>query len=77
MQEHALGVGEELVIAGGIYLTLLAVEAGEALLGITALEPSDVGGPLDGYCTSSGLPRLAGPSPLSDDIRRHLAPPHP
>jgi hypothetical protein len=77
MQEHALEVGEELVLAGGIRLTLLAVEAGEALLGITAPEPSDVGGPQDSYCTSSGLPPLAGPSPRSEDIRRHLAPPHP
>jgi sRNA-binding carbon storage regulator CsrA len=44
MQEHVLGVGEELVIEGGNRLTILAVEAGEVLLGITAPEPSDVGG---------------------------------
>jgi hypothetical protein len=49
MQEHALGVGEELVIEGGIRLTLLAVEADEVLLGITAPEPSDVAGPEAGY----------------------------
>jgi sRNA-binding carbon storage regulator CsrA len=44
MQEHDLGVGDELVIEGGIRLTVLAVEAGEVLLGITAPEPSDVAG---------------------------------
>ena len=42
MQEHLLEVGQELVIEGGVCLTLLAVEAGEVLLGITAPEPSDV-----------------------------------
>ena len=40
MREHVLEVGEELVIEGGICLTLLAVEAGEVLLGITAPEPA-------------------------------------
>jgi hypothetical protein len=45
MQAHTLGVGEELVIAGGIRLTVLAVAAGEVLLGLTAPEPSDGGGP--------------------------------
>ena len=49
MQEHELEVGEELVIEGGIRLTLLAVEAGEVLLGVTASEPSDVAGPEAGY----------------------------
>ena len=44
MQEYALGVGDELVIEGGIRLTLLAVEAGEVVLGIAAPEPSDVAG---------------------------------
>jgi hypothetical protein len=41
MQEHALAVGEELVFGGGIRLTVLAVEAGEVLLGVTAPEPGD------------------------------------
>ena len=53
MQEHVMGVGDELVIEGGICLTLLAVEAGEVLLGVTALEHSDVAGPEVGYRTSS------------------------
>jgi hypothetical protein len=44
MHEHLLEVGEELVIGGDITLTLLAVEAGEVLLGITAPEPGDVAG---------------------------------
>ena len=47
-----LEVGDELVIEGGICLTLLAVEAGEVLLGITAHEPSDGAGPEAGYRTS-------------------------
>jgi len=45
MQEYTLGVGEELVIEGGICLTLLAVEAGEVLLGVTAPRPGDGAGP--------------------------------
>jgi hypothetical protein len=45
MQEHDLEVGDELVIEGGIRLTILAVEAGEVLLAITAAEPSDVADP--------------------------------
>ena len=53
MQEHVLEVGEELVIEGGVCLTLLAVEAGEVLLGITAPEPSGVAGPEAGYRPSS------------------------
>ena len=40
MQEHVLELGDELVIEGGVRLTLLAVEAGEVLLGITAPEPA-------------------------------------
>src|SRR5262249_41864533 len=53
MQEQALRVGEELVIEGSFRLTLLAVEAGEVLLGLTAPEPSDVAGPEDGSRPSS------------------------
>jgi hypothetical protein len=49
MQEHVLEVGQELVIEGGIRLALLAVEADEVLLGITAPEPSDGAGPEAGY----------------------------
>ena len=60
MQEHALGVGEELVIGGGIRLTVLVVEAGEVLLGLTFPEPGDVGGPDAGdrtsSCTQGALP---------------------
>jgi len=52
MQEQLLAVGEELVIEGGVRLTLLAVEADEVLLGITAPEPSDGAGPEAGYRTS-------------------------
>jgi hypothetical protein len=53
MQEHALEVGDELVIGGDIRLTVLAVEADEVLLGLTFPEPGDVGGPDAGYRTSS------------------------
>jgi hypothetical protein len=53
MQEHALGAGEELVFENGTRLTVLAVEAGEVLLGITAPEPGGVAGPEAGYPTSS------------------------
>ena len=53
MQELVLEVGQELVIEGGIRLTLLAVEAGEVLLAITAPEPSDGGGPQARYRTPS------------------------
>jgi hypothetical protein len=52
MQEHLVEVGEELVIEGGICLTLLAVEADEVLFGITASAPSDGAGPEAGYRTS-------------------------
>jgi hypothetical protein len=45
MHEHELGVGEELVTEGGIRLIVLAIEAGEVLLGISAPAPSDVAGP--------------------------------
>ena len=53
MQEHVLEVGQELVIEGGFCLTLLAVEADEVLLGVTALEHSDVADPEAGYRPSS------------------------
>ena len=53
MQEHVLEVGEELVIEGGTCLTLLAVEAGEVLLGLTFPEPGDEGGPDASDRTSS------------------------
>jgi hypothetical protein len=46
MQDHALRVGEELVIPGHIRLTILAVEEGKVVLGITA-EPNHVRGALD------------------------------
>jgi hypothetical protein len=46
MQDHALRVGEELVIPGHIRLTILAVEEGKVVLGITA-EANHVRGPLD------------------------------
>jgi sRNA-binding carbon storage regulator CsrA len=46
MQVHALRVGEELVIPGHIRLTILAVEEGKVVLGITA-EPNHVRGPVD------------------------------
>jgi len=36
MQDHVLRVGEELVISGHIRLTILAVEEGKVVLGITA-----------------------------------------
>jgi len=55
MQEYVLTVGEELVIEGGTRLTLLAVEAGEALLGVTAPEPGGVAGPQAGHRPSSGV----------------------
>jgi hypothetical protein len=45
MQEHMVGVGDELVIEGVTRLTILAVEAGEVLLAITACEPGDGGDP--------------------------------
>jgi hypothetical protein len=45
MQEHMVGVGDELVIEGVACLTILAVEAGEVLIAITAREPGDGGGP--------------------------------
>ncbi len=54
MREHALAVGEELTIGGGIRLTVLAVEAGGVLLGISAPDPCDGGGPE----ANQGRPRM-------------------
>jgi hypothetical protein len=45
MRDHALRVGDELVIQGHIRLTVLAVEEGEVFLGITA-EPDGAPGPV-------------------------------
>jgi len=41
MNDHVLRVGDELVIPGHIRLTILAVEEGKVVLGITA-EPNHV-----------------------------------
>jgi hypothetical protein len=54
MQEHALGVGDELVIDDHIRLTLLAVEAGEALLAVTDSDTND-GGDAEANQLRSGL----------------------
>ena len=61
MQEHALGVGDELVIEGSVRLTLLAVEAGEVLLAITAPEPGGVAGPEAGCRPPSRTQGRAAP----------------
>ena len=45
MQDHALRVGEELVIPGHIRLTILAVEEGKVVFGITA-EPNGLRSPV-------------------------------
>jgi hypothetical protein len=64
MQDHALRVGEELVIPGHIRLTILAVEEGKVVLGITA-EPNHVRGSLD---RQQRRPRLtAVPLPPPND----------
>jgi hypothetical protein len=63
MQDHALRVGEQLVIQGHVRLTVLAVEEGEVLLGITP-DPNGVRGPV----VRPGRPRRAAvPAPLPDD----------
>ena len=41
MQDHTLSVGEELVIEGHICLTILGIEQGKVVFGITA-ERNDV-----------------------------------
>jgi hypothetical protein len=63
MRDHALRVGEELVIEGHVRLTILAVEQGRVVLGITA-EPSGVRSPV----ARQRRPRLAAvPVPLPSD----------
>ena len=63
MQDHALRVGEELVIQGHIRLTILAVEEDKVVLSITA-EPNGVQGPV----ARQWRPRLAAvPVPLPSD----------
>jgi hypothetical protein len=63
MRDHALRVGEGLVIQGHVRLTILAIEEGKVVLGITA-EPNGVGGPV----ARQWRPRLAaGAVPLPND----------
>jgi hypothetical protein len=63
MQDHALRVGEELVIPGHVRLTILAVEEDEVVLGITA-EPDGVPDPV----ARPWRPRLAAvPVPWPND----------
>jgi hypothetical protein len=63
MRYHALRVGDELVIQGHVRLTILAVEEGRVVLGITA-EPNGVRGPV----ARQRRPRLAAvPVPLPSD----------
>jgi hypothetical protein len=64
MQEYALSVGEELVIGGGIRLTVLAVEAGEVLLGLTAPEPGEGAVP---EARQRRPPRATTPAPWTSD----------
>jgi hypothetical protein len=72
MQDHALTVGEELVIHGLVRLAILAVEDDKVVLGITA-EPNDVPGPV-GRQWATPLAALApaqppGGSPLPNVLR--------
>jgi sRNA-binding carbon storage regulator CsrA len=53
MQDHALRVGEHLVLGGHIRLTVLAIQGGEVVLGITAPEPVEVACPEAGHHTPS------------------------
>jgi hypothetical protein len=63
MRDHALRVGEELVLQGHVRLTILAVEEDGVVLGITA-EPDGVRGP----GARQKRPRLAVvPVPLPND----------
>jgi hypothetical protein len=63
MQEHALRVGDELVIQGHGRLTVLAVEGDEVVVGITG-EANGVRGPAAG----PWRPTLtAVPAPLPND----------
>ena len=63
MNDHALRVGEELVIPGHIRLTILAVEEDKVVLGIT-VEPNGVRSPVVRQWRS----RLAAvPVPSSSD----------
>jgi hypothetical protein len=56
MQDHVLQVGEELVIEGHICLTILGVEQGKVIFGITA-KPNDVHPSLAGLCDTPVLLR--------------------
>jgi hypothetical protein len=63
MQDYVLRVGEELVMEGYIYLTILAVEEDKAVLGISD-EPNGDRGPE----ACPGRPRLVVvPAPLPSD----------
>jgi hypothetical protein len=63
MQEHALRVGDELVIQGHVRLTVLAVEGDEVLLGITG-QADDVRGQVAGQWRPT---LTAVPAPLPHD----------
>jgi hypothetical protein len=64
MQDHALQVGEELVIEGHIRLNILAIEEGKVQFGIRTAEPSGVRGPV----ARQRRPRMSAvPVPLPSD----------
>jgi Global regulator protein family len=64
MRDHALRVGDELVIDGRIRLTILAVEEDSVSFGIAAAEPGGVSGPV----ARRRRPRMAAvPGPLPSD----------